>query len=158
MAKVYLGLGTNLGNKEKNLNSAIKKINNGIGIVISRSRCYVTEPWGFASENSFLNAVVCAETLLSPEEVLVQTQDIEKALGRIQKSANGFYQDRLIDVDLLLYDNLILETEALKLPHPLMTERIFVMKPLAEIAPEMVHPVLGCTMKQLESILISNAL
>lgn len=158
MAKVYLGLGTNLGNKEENLNSAIRKINNRIGIVISRSGCYVTEPWGFSSENSFLNAVVCAETSLSPEDVLVQTQDIEKELGRIHKSANGVYQDRLIDVDLLLYNDLILETESLKLPHPLMAERIFVMKPLAEIAPGLVHPVLGRTMKQLESMLISNAL
>lgn len=158
MAKVYLGLGTNLGDKEENLRAAIGKINSRIGIIISRSGCYATEPWGFSSENSFLNAVVCAETPLSPEEVLAQTQEIEKALGRIHKSANGIYQDRLIDVDLLLYDDLILKTDSLKLPHPLMTERIFVMKPLAEIAPELVHPVLGCTMKQLESVLISNAL
>lgn len=158
MAKVFLGLGTNLGDKEENLRSAIDKINSRIGKIISRSGFYATEPWGFSSENSFLNAVVCMETPLSPQEVLVRTQEIEKALGRTHKSAGGIYRDRLIDVDLLLYDQLVLKTETLELPHPLMTERKFVMEPLAEIAPDQVHPVSGKTMHELADTLISGAL
>lgn len=154
MAKVYVSLGTNLGDKEQNLRCAVQKIEEQIGKVVSLSAFYVTAPWGFASENSFLNAAACVDTDLSPFELLRQTQMIERELGRTQKSANGVYSDRLIDVDLLLYDDLILsatspEGAALTLPHPLMTQRDFVMKPLAEIAPELRHPVLKRTMKEI---------
>ena len=156
MAKVYLGLGTNLGDKEQNLRDAVQKIEEQIGKVVSLSAFYVTAPWGFSSDNSFLNAAACVETKLSPLEVLQETQMIEKELGRTQKSVNRMYSDRLIDIDLLLYDDLILSTTSpsgakLILPHPLMAERDFVMKPLAEIAPGLVHPVLGKTIKELTS-------
>ncbi len=140
---VYLGLGTNLGDKEANLHAAVRKINERVGEVTSLSAFYVTAPWGFSSENSFLNAACCVDTELSPLDVLRETQRIERELGRITKSVAGNYSDRLIDVDLLLYGDLILHTPELELPHPLMTERRFVMEPLAEIAPEVVHPVLG---------------
>lgn len=149
MAKVYLGLGTNLGDKEQNLRSAVEKINSRIGEVISLSGCYITSPWGFTSTNSFLNAAVCIETNLCPPEVLKATQEIEKEIGRINKSLNGIYSDRLIDIDLLLYDNAIIDTNELKLPHPLMTEREFVMKPLAEIAPNVIHPIARKTLEEL---------
>ncbi|WP_417009250.1 2-amino-4-hydroxy-6-hydroxymethyldihydropteridine diphosphokinase [Bacteroides congonensis] len=156
MAKVYVGLGTNLGDKEQNLRDAVQKIEEQIGKVVSLSAFYVTAPWGFTSENSFLNAAACVETELSPLDVLQKTQAIERELGRMKKSINGAYSDRLIDIDLLLYDNLVLSVTSptgaeLNLPHPLMTERDFVMKPLAEIAPELVHPVLGKTMRELIS-------
>lgn len=156
MAKVYVGLGTNLGDKEQNLRDAVQKIEEQIGKVVSLSAFYVTAPWGFTSENSFLNAAACVETELSPLDVLQKTQAIERELGRMKKSINGAYSDRLIDIDLLLYDNLVLFVTSptgaeLNLPHPLMTERDFVMKPLAEIAPELVHPVLGKTMRELIS-------
>ena len=108
MAKVYLGLGTNLGNKEQNLRDAVQKIEEQVGNVVSLSAFYVTAPWGFASENSFLNAAACVETELSPLEVLQETQMIEKELGRTKKSVNGIYSDRLIDIDLLLYEDLVL--------------------------------------------------
>ncbi len=96
------------------------------------------------------------ETELSPLDVLQKTQSIERELGRTKKSVNGAYSDRLIDIDLLLYEDLILSAVTpsgaeLNLPHPLMAERDFVMKPLAEIAPELVHPVLGKTMRELIS-------
>ena len=134
MAKVYISLGTNLGDKEQNLRTAVQKIEEQVGKVISLSAFYITAPWGFDSEHSFLNAAACVETELSPLEVLQKTQEI--------------------DIDLLLYDDLILSVTspsgaALNLPHPLMAERDFVMRPLTEIAPELVHPVLGKTMKAL---------
>ena len=130
--KVYLGLGTNLGDKEANLHTAVQQINMRIGKVTSLSAFYVTAPWGFSSE------------------VLEKTQSIERDLGRTKKSVDGNYSDRLIDIDLLLYGDLILDTPALTLPHPLMHERRFVMEPLAEIAPKVVHPVLKQTMEYLK--------
>ena len=146
---VYLGLGTNLGDKEQNLRMSIKKIEERIGNVVSLSAFYATAPWGFSSENSFLNAAVCVETTLLPLQVLEETQRIERELGRTEKSVNGLYADRVIDIDLLLYDDRVMDAEGLILPHPLMTERRFVMEPLSEIAPDVVHPVLHKTMKEL---------
>lgn len=142
MAKVYLGLGTNLGDKEQNLRMAVDKINGRIGKVISLSAFYVTAPWGFNSQNSFLNAACCVETTLSVWEVLDGTQQIEQEIGRKNKSVGGAYADRLIDIDLLLYGDLVMKTDRLTLPHPLMTQRDFVMKPLCEIASDVIHPVL----------------
>lgn len=154
MSMVYLGLGTNLGDKEQNLRAAVQKIEEQIGKVISLSAFYNTAPWGFASDNSFLNAAVCVNTDLSPLDVLQETQRIESELGRTHKSVHGTYCDRVIDIDLLLYDDLILSATSssgaeLNLPHPLMAKRDFVMRPLAEIAPELIHPVLRKTMKEL---------
>lgn len=154
MANVYIGLGTNLGDKEQNLRDAVHRIEEQIGKVLSLSAFYVTAPWGFASENSFLNAAACVETQLSPLEVLQETQTIEREFGRTKKSVNGAYSDRLIDIDLLLYDDLVLSVTSadgaeLNLPHPLMAQRDFVMRPLAEIAPTLQHPVLKRTMKEI---------
>lgn len=143
MAIVYLGLGTNLGDKAANLHAAVHLISGKIGKVISLSSFYATAPWGFESENSFLNAAICVETSLSPLEVLHRTQEIECTLGRIHKSTGGIYHDRIIDIDLLLYNKEIIQTPELTLPHPLMLQRDFVMNPLVEIAPDVVHPVFG---------------
>lgn len=140
MATVYLGLGTNLGNKEANLRTAIYKLQERIGKQVSLSSFYETAPWGFESDHSFLNAAIGLETNLSPIEILHITQEIEKELGRTKKSINGSYSDRLIDIDILLYDTLVLQTPELTIPHPLMTERDFVMKPLIEIAGNVIHP------------------
>ena len=149
MPRVYLGLGSNLGHKEQNLQLAIKKIEEQIGKVVSLSAFYVTRPWGFDSENTFLNAVCCVEADLAPDDVLARSQEIEKEMGRAKKTFRSIYSDRIIDLDLLLYDELILDTEELTIPHPLMTERLFVMEPLVEIAPEMIHPVDKKTMVEL---------
>lgn len=151
MTTVYLGLGTNLGDKAANLQAAVKLINEKIGKVTSLSSFYETAPWGFASEHGFLNAAAEVKTFLSPTEVLHITQDIERELGRTKKSAGGVYSDRLIDIDLLLYDNLIMQTPELTLPHPLMTKRDFVMMPLIEIAGEVIHPVFQQPLKNLTS-------
>ncbi|MDY3741736.1 MAG: 2-amino-4-hydroxy-6-hydroxymethyldihydropteridine diphosphokinase [Prevotella sp.] len=130
---VYLGLGTNLGDKRKNLNDAIRMLENQVGEVEKVSSVIETEPEGFKSDNMFLNAVVKVRTTLSPFELLDITQDVEKSLGRKEKSSNGIYHDRVIDIDILLYDDINISTPRLVIPHPRMTQREFVMTPLAEI-------------------------
>lgn len=140
MSVLYLGLGTNLGNREKNINVAVDNIQKLIGKQISLSTLYETEPWGYTSENMYVNAVISVETELTPQQVLSITQNIEREMGRAKKSLNGQYADRIIDIDILLYDNMIIKTPELTIPHPLMTKRMFVMQPLAEIAPDLIIP------------------
>ena len=141
MAIAYLGLGTNIGNKRRNMITAAALLAERVGDILALSGFYETEPWGFESENFFLNAAVKLKTSFSPLELLQITQQIEKELGRTEKS-NGAYHDRVIDIDILLYDDEVLRTPQLTLPHSLMHERKFVMDPLSEIAPFVVHPVL----------------
>ena len=140
---VFLGLGTNLGDREANLKAAVEEINKRVGEVASLSAFYVTEPWGFESSHPFLNAVCRVDTVLTPHEVLAVTQDIERMIGRTKKSVAGCYSDRPIDIDILIYDDCRLNTPDLTIPHPLMHKRDFVMKPLEEIAPELVKRILA---------------
>jgi len=148
MNKVYLSLGTNLGNKRAHLLQAIGYIAEKIGSFSAISSVYETKPWGFESENDFLNMMVCVETRLSPIEILTITQSIEKEMGRTQKT-NHSYHDRIIDIDLIAYNDLILQSERLQLPHPLFHQRRFVLEPFNEIAPDFVHPVLHKKVKVL---------
>ena len=133
MHKLYIGLGSNLGNREELLHRAIELINERIGSVKRTSSFIETEPWGFQSDNAFLNAACMVETSLTPLQCLSETQQIERLLGRNSKSTNGEYHDRTIDLDLLMYDDLEMNTPELTLPHPHMQERNFVMIPLREI-------------------------
>ena len=133
MSTVYFGLGTNLGNKEDNIHIAITLIGERVGVVVRQSSLLVTEPWGFESTNQFVNAAICCITTKTPREILSITQTIEREMGRKQKSTDGQYHDRVIDIDILLYDNLVIDEPDLKIPHPLMYERDFVMTPLREI-------------------------
>lgn len=149
MSIVYLGIGTNLGNKKANIESAIQYLKEQIGKEVSRSALFVTEPWGFHSNNTFINIAASFNTTLSPQDVLTATQLIEKQMGRTHKSVDRQYKDRIIDIDILLYDDLILNQPNLVIPHPLMAERLFVMQPLAEIAPNLAHPVLHTTISEL---------
>ena len=130
---VYLGLGTNLGDKEGNIGEAVRRIGELIGTVECQSTLLVSEPWGFESENTFVNAALRCSTELEPMDVLEKTQKIERAMGRTQKSVDGQYHDRIIDIDILMYDDLHIDTKTLKLPHPMMKERDFVMIPLKEV-------------------------
>ena len=130
---VYLGLGSNLGDKEENIRKAIELIGLRVGLVARQSSLISTEPWGFESDNQFVNAAVLCLTELSPREVLRATQKIEREMGRSNKSVGGNYSDRIIDIDILLYDELRVDEPDLQIPHPLMLKRDFVMIPLREI-------------------------
>ena len=133
MATAYLSLGTNLGDKEQNILKAYDMLEDRVGKILRRSTMIETEPWGFESQNTFLNSTICIETTLSPHELLVATQQIERDLGRTMKSTNGEYHDRIIDIDILLYDDLTIDEPDLKIPHPLMKERDFVMIPYNQL-------------------------
>jgi len=132
--QVYLGLGSNLGDCRKNLERAIRMIGDKVGRVLRQSSFIETEPWGFESEHKFMNAVILCETMKTPREVLLLTQQIERDMGRKKKSVSGGYADRPIDIDILLYDDLTIDEPDLRIPHPLMHERDFVMIPLNEIS------------------------
>ena len=146
--RVYLGLGTNLGDRESNIEQAIRLIGERVGVVVRQSSLIETEPWGFESPNKFLNAVILCETERTPCEVLRLTQKIERDMGRkkpIGRQSHSAthrtdgtvpkrqYKDRPIDIDILLYDDLTVDEPDLKIPHPLMHERDFVMIPLEEV-------------------------
>ena len=135
--KVYLGLGSNLGDCRKNLERAIRLIGDRVGLVTRQSSFIETEPWGFESPNKFMNAVILCETTRSPREVLLLTQQIERDMGRMKKSVSGGYADRAIDIDILLYDDVTIDEPDLKIPHPLMHQRDFVMIPLEEVRSKM---------------------
>ncbi len=156
MHDVYLSLGTNLGKKEENILQALKYINERVGIVLAYSAFYITEPVGFESENKFVNAACIVLTELSPLDLLAVTQQIEKDMGREMKSVNQSYTDRIIDLDILLYDDLILKEEELVLPHPHLHERLFVLDPLAELAGDYVHPIFNKSIAELREELIEN--
>lgn len=149
MAIVYLSLGSNLGNRRRIVKDAIQMIGQKVGPVLRQSSLIETDPWGFESPNKFINACVCCHTVLSPRELLQATQQIEKVMGRTGKSTNGEYHDRIIDIDILYYDSLTLHTPSLTIPHPHISERAFVLAPLAEIAPGHIDPVSGLTSAQM---------
>lgn len=133
MHTIYLSLGTNLGSREDNLERALQLLQEQVGALLRRSSVHETTPWGFESSHMFLNLCVCMATSLSPLQLLATTKQIERQLGRTQKSAHGHYADRLIDIDILLYDDAHVNESNLIIPHPHMYERDFVMLPLNEI-------------------------
>lgn len=147
--ELYLSLGSNLGERVDNLERALQLLAARVGCVTRRSAFYETKPVGFASDHLFLNAAAAVSTVLSPLEVLEVTQQIEREMGRTQKSVHGVYADRIIDIDLLLATDTVVETPALVLPHKHLHERRFVLEPLCEIAPEAVHPRCGKTISEL---------
>ena len=142
MHRVYLCLGSNLGDRQWNIAEAVHFISEKVGMVLRQSSLIETEPWGFESQNKFLNAVVLCETTKSPREVLQLTQQIERDMGRTHKRSidhgqwimdKSIYTDRCIDIDILLYDDITVDEPDLQIPHPLMYQRDFVMIPLREI-------------------------
>ena len=138
MSIIYIALGTNLGNRLANLRSAIESLAPDVS-VIKKSTIYETPPWGFTEQPAFLNMVIEAETSLNPRALLRCLKKRENELGRVKNFRNG---PRQIDLDILFYDDLILNEENLTIPHPRLHERGFVLVPLADIAPEFEHPLL----------------
>lgn len=153
MAKLFLGLGANLGDGEETLRLAISAIENDLGEVVAQSSFYRTKPWGFVSAHDFVNACICVETNCSPMDCLQLTQKIEKDLGRKEKTVQT-YADREIDIDLLFYDDKIIQEPTLTIPHPLLHRRAFVLDPLCEIAADWQHPLLHQSIRKLKETLL----
>lgn len=142
---VYIALGSNLGERLENLHAAMHSLASSVQ-VLEKSQIYETEPWGFADQPAFLNMVFSAKTDLNPHDLLAHLKKNEETLGRLPTFRNG---PRLIDMDMLFYDNLVLETPELVIPHPRLHERAFVLVPLLDIAPHFIHPVLTLSLARL---------
>ena len=145
---VYLALGTNLGDRLANLKQAISSLTPQLDVK-AKSQVYETPPWGFEDQPKFLNQVVKAKTYLEPERLLKHLKRLEVALGRKESFVNG---PRLIDIDILFYDDLVLNKPALVIPHPRLHERGFVLLPLLDIAPDLVHPVQKKTVSEMAAM------
>jgi len=140
MTKAYFSLGSNEGNRLHSLVKATKLIDKLVGKVLQYSAVVETDPWGFDSETSFYNMAVVVETDYTPLQILARILDIEKSLGRLRHGKT--YTNRIIDIDILFYGEEMINNESLTIPHPLLHKRMFVLQPLAAVAPDLIHPVL----------------
>lgn len=163
MSLLYVSLGANIGEREATLRRAVREMEHRIGPCVAISRMYETAPVGFDSPHAFLNAAAAfrVTACAQPNEadalrVLAITKEIECQLGRRQKSVGGKYADRPIDIDLLLWGDLQMARPELTLPHPHLHERAFVLDPLAEIAPDLLHPTLGQSIRAIKATLSSS--
>lgn len=147
MTKLYILLGGNLGDKQLIFSETRKRLAGQLGRISRQSAIYETEPWGFESADMFWNQALEIETELVPDEILVRSRNIEHELGRIRQKNQ--YGSRVIDIDILFYGGQVINQERLTIPHPRIQDRKFVLVPLGEIAPELVHPVFRKTIKQL---------
>lgn len=140
--QVYLGLGSNLGNRQENLDLACHRISESIGAIVAQSGIYETAAWGLTEQNDFLNQVICVATDFKPSEVLALILAVEQSMGRIREVKWGA---RIIDIDILYYNDAIIKLDNLTIPHPFIQDRRFVLTPLAEVAPDFVHPIIHQT-------------
>lgn len=147
MAVIYIGIGSNIGDRQANCESAMERLKSR-GIIIKKaSSLYEIEPWGLKEQPKFINMVIEAVAGLSPEDLLIVLKDIEKEMGRQEIIKWG---PRIIDLDILFYDDAVIHMEHLQIPHPLLHKRDFVLSPLCEIAPEKMHPILKKPIRQLK--------
>ena len=144
--EAYLGLGSNLGDREQNLTSAISLLEERLAAPIAVSSVYETRPWGYANQPDFLNLACRVDTALAPEVLLEIAQEVERLMGR---EPTFPYGPRVIDVDILLYGDLVIVADGLRVPHPRLFERAFALAPLAELAPDFTHPELGVSIREL---------
>ncbi len=151
MNSVIFSLGSNQGNKSNYLEKALEEIELRIGKISKKSFIYETEPLGFESTDSFLNACIEVKTILNPNEILAITQQIEIENGRSVKSLSG-YTSRTLDIDIIFFNSLVLESETIQIPHPRYSERLFVLIPLCDIAAELKDPTNALTIKQLKDV------
>ncbi len=149
MATIILSLGSNLGNTKDNINNAYILIEKHVGKIIKKSDFLTTKPWGFKSSNLFTNTCIEVETTLNPMECLKEINLIENKLGRLRYKQAG-YNDRTIDIDILFYDDEVIDTKELTIPHPLLHLRDFVLIPLRQIAPNYIHPTLKIPVKDIK--------
>ena len=147
MVEVYLGLGTNIGDRAKNLASVRGRLAGLFDAIVSVSPVYISKPWGYKSEHDFYNQVIAIITEVDAFDLLDLAQETENKMGRI-RSMKG-YSDRIIDIDILFYGNEIISSKPLIIPHPLLHKRMFVLQPMADIAPDFIHPVFNKTIAEL---------
>ena len=145
---VIAGLGSNLGDRFAALGRAMDLIREEAGVITAASSVWETEPWGFDADDLFLNMVVVIRTTLDPARLMQLFRSIEGRMGR-KRSGGGQYESRLIDLDILLWDNRVITLPGLEVPHPKLHSRRFVLEPLAEVAPEAIHPVTGLTVTEM---------
>lgn len=146
MSEAYIGIGSNLGNRKQNCEKAISLLKENRITVLKRSTMLETEPWGIKDQPKFINMAIKIDTVLKPEDLLNLLKEIESAVGRTKTFRWG---PRIIDLDILLYDNLIINTNNVQIPHTGTKDRDFVLRPLAEIAPDKIHPVSKKSIKEL---------
>ena len=147
--KIVLAFGSNLGDREEYILAAYRLLEEELGVLIKKSSFIETPAWGFESDNSFINSVAEFETKKTPYEALEICNIIEKELGRERNPLHKGYQNRTIDIDILFYEDIVLDTPTLKIPHPLIAERDFVLTPLKEILPNLIHPILKKEIKDI---------
>ena len=147
--KIVLAFGSNLGDREEYILAAYRLLEEELGVLIKKSSFIETPAWGFESDNSFINSVAEFETQKTPLEALEICNKIEKELGRERNPEYKGYQNRTIDIDILFYEDIVLDTATLKIPHPLIAERDFVLTPLKEILPNLLHPILKKEIKDI---------
>lgn len=146
---LVLSLGSNLGDRKQTIEKAYQLLEKTVGRLLKKSAFIETKPWGFTSENLFINTVACYSTKLSCEEALRKIHEIEFILGRKRSNEAG-YQSRTIDIDILFYNDEVIETKDLIVPHPLLHKRDFVLTPLKEVLPDFIHPVLRQKIKDIK--------
>jgi 2-amino-4-hydroxy-6-hydroxymethyldihydropteridine diphosphokinase len=148
MNTAYLLLGGNIGDRKLVINKTIELIHASCGKVIKKSSLYESAPWGFEAKNQFINQVILIETAMSAEDLLLNLLNIELLLGRIRNNTSN-YSSRNIDIDILFFNDEVINEQTIKIPHPLMQERKFTLLPLNEIASELHHPIFNKTVKEL---------